>query len=408
MCGRLACLMGLTVVLALAFAGVASADMTLGLTAPPSGSGTGGCVGSSVPDLVLQLTQDPSTPYVVPAGGGQITSWSTDTAGDTVGDPLTFAVVRPNSGGTYTVVGADTETISTSSGVATFPLSTPISVTGGETLALYSSTQSCFWGGGTTPSGDTLEVLQDATTPAAGQTLSESGGGASPPGYTLDVAANLVQPDVGVSTSAGPSSATAGYPALLSSTVTNSGPGSEPITFTDNVPAGLTIDAVAAGSGTCATSAQKVTCTMSVAGGQSAPVYVVVTPTAAGSYTNSVSVLSANTDPNPANNAAAATLSVRAPAVTAPPSTAPPSTVTPKCTVPGLKGIRLPLAKQLVHLLGCTPGSVRHMHNGRVHKGNVIRTNPGSDTYAAGSKITFVVSSGPKKKDHKHHHKHHH
>ena len=42
-----------------------------------------------------------------------------------------------------------------------------------------------------------------------------------------------------VATSVGSSKVTAGYPALLSSTITNGGPGNGPVQFTDNVPGGL-------------------------------------------------------------------------------------------------------------------------------------------------------------------------
>jgi len=89
-----------------------------------------------------------------------------------------------------------------------------------------------------------------SSAPTAGQTLSSSGGGgSSPPRTTLNVAAAVVQgEDAGVTTSAS-SGTLAGGQAPLSSTVTNAGPLSGPITFTDNVPAGLTVTAAVAGQG---------------------------------------------------------------------------------------------------------------------------------------------------------------
>jgi hypothetical protein len=198
-----------------------------------------------------------------------------------------------------------------------------------------------------------------------------------------------VAQDAGVSTSAAPSNATAGYPALLTSTVTNGGPDTGPITFKDSVPAGLTINSVGAGSGTCTTSGQQVTCTITGLGvGQSALVDIAVTPTAAGNYTNAVSVSDAPgfTDSNSGNNSASAALPVGV-------------AHSPNCVVPKLKGFRVAFAKQLLHLLGCTT-RVKHAHSNSVHKGDAVRTKPGKGTYAFGKKVTIIASSGPKKKHH--------
>lgn len=410
---KFVCLAGVVVALGFVFTGVASADMTLGLVTQPSGSSPGGCSsGAPAPPhpTLVQSAQDPTTPYFAPASGA-VTQWQTNVTGDTPGAALTFAVMRPASGGDYTVVGADNETIPNplpAGDVATFKLSAPIAVEAGDTLALYSSSAGvvCFFSGGSTPSGDNVISADDpAPPPSPGQTLTSS-----PPcfpggGCTLDVAATLAPAiqDAGVSTTAGPSNATAGYPALLSSTVTNAGPGSSPITVTDSVPAGLTINGTAAAPGACTTSGQKVTCTITGLGvGQSGIVDIVVTPTASGNYANGVStaVNSPFTDPNPANDSASATLTVQ-PKPVATGSTPPPPPL--KCAVPKLKGLSLPFVKHLLHLLNCTAGRVHHTHSRSVRKGHVIRTSPGAGTYAAGHKVALVVSSGPpKKKRHKH------
>jgi Domain of unknown function DUF11/PASTA domain len=392
------CAVGLGLLFAFSANAAASTSTTLGSTTVPSGAMEGACSEAPYP-TVVQSAQDPTTPYFVPAGGGVITQWQTNVTGDTPGAPLTFAVVSPSSGGDYTVVGADSETIPDplpASGVATFTLASPLAVEAGDTLALYSSSPdvACFFGGGSTPLDANIVAVDDAAPPpSAGQTLTpaESCAEAGVSGCTLNVAANLVQSeDAGVTTSAVPSNGTAGYPALLSSTVSNGGPASAPITFTDTVPSGLTINAAAAGQGACSMSGQTVTCTITgLPPGQSAPVDVVVTPTATGSYTNTVSVAASLTDPNAANNTASATLTVGA------------SASARKCAVPKLKGVKLSLAKQLLHPLGCKAGPVRHAHSKSVHKGFVIGTRPGPGTYAAGRKITLLVSSGPAKKHHK-------
>lgn len=412
---RLVGLAGSAVVLGFVFTGVACADTTLGSTTPPSGSTTHECTTPAPYPTLVQSAQDASTPFFAPTGGA-ITQWQMNVTGDTAGAPITFAAVRATAGGDYTVVGADNETVPSplpASGVATFVLSSPIVVDTGDTLALYSSSNGvgCYFSGGSTPASDNIASVDDAVPPpSAGQTLTSPETCGEMGGCTLNVAATLVTTqDAGVTIATGSSDATVGYPALLSWTVTNNGPAAGPITLTDAIPAGLTVNAVAAGSGTCTTSGQQVTCTIAgLDSGQSAPVDIVVTPTAAGSYSNgaSVAVSSPNTDPNTTNNTALATLTVHttaAPAapvapVTPPASAAPAAPVTPKCVVLRLNGIRLSFAKQLMHLLDCTAGSVRYAHSRSVQKGYVIATSPGPGTYTAGRKIAFVVSSGPKKK----------
>lgn len=87
--------------------------------------------------------------------------------GDTPGASVTFAVARPISGGDYTVVGTDNETIPNplpASGVASFTLTNPIAVQAGDTLALYSSSSGvgCYFFGGSTPASDNLVSIPDA------------------------------------------------------------------------------------------------------------------------------------------------------------------------------------------------------------------------------------------------------
>src|SRR5436305_4515352 len=141
----ISCIAGATVSLLFAFSGVASADVTLGNVTPPTGSDPGTCFqGPGGNDAFAQLTDDPSAPYTVPAGGGAIGSWETNTAGDAPGTPLTLVILRPTSGGSFTVVGVDNETLPSplpANNIATFTLSTPIVVQAGDKLALYSSTE---------------------------------------------------------------------------------------------------------------------------------------------------------------------------------------------------------------------------------------------------------------------------
>lgn len=205
----------------------ATADgATLGVTAPPVGSSPGPCSGSVPgPNIYGVNADDPSTPYFVPAGGGQITQWQTYTAGDTPGSSLTFAVLRPAGVGSYTVVGADTEVLPNplpSSNIASFTLSAPIQVAAGDSLALsVSADEACFFYGGSVPTDDTLFDAMGVYPAVTGETVTVAGG-LGPD--ALNVAATLSRnQDAGVQTSVFPSSTDNSGAALLRSVVTMSG-----------------------------------------------------------------------------------------------------------------------------------------------------------------------------------------
>jgi hypothetical protein len=391
-------LAGLIAWLVIASASVANADVIIGSTTPFSTAAVfGGCPhGTSGQDVLFQYTQGPDTTYTVPAGGGLIESWSTDAAHDLPGEPLTLVLLRKTPGHDYLVVGTDAEMLPSPLpfGVSTFNLTTPIVADAGDILGLYSSSSAptCSFG----QAGDTANTLNElgvpTSAPIAGQTLSiDQGPGQSPPAYQLDASADVapLTQDAGVTTAAAPPNAAAGRQALLSSSVTNSGPGTGPITFVDHVPAGTTIASAVAGLGTCLTSGQTVTCTINgLTSGQSAPVDVVVTPTGPGNYANIVSVAVAAevTDPNAFNNNAAATLAV-GPAVAA-----------PMCVVPKrLINAPATLAKTVLGDLGCNTKTT-HKHSKNVHSGDVINTTPGAGTYPEGRLVTVSVSSGPNKR----------
>jgi Domain of unknown function DUF11 len=399
----LACMGGVAALLLCAVPAVANADVMLGSTTQPANSQPNSCS-----TTIGQYTSDPSTPYTVPPGSGDITQWQISTANDAstaAGSPIALVVLKPVGANTYTVAADDVEALPNplpASNIASFTPSTPLAVSGGEILGLYSSGGvTCFWQGGATPQGDSLIAFSPFTQPTPGETLTQLPGasGMSGPGFTLDLAATLVTPlDASVTASVPPQSALLGDAALLAATVGDLGPNSAPITFTDDVPAGLQIDSATVGSGSCTVSGQQVDCTVTgLAPGQSAPVNIVVTPSAAGAYVNSVTVEpSSAPDPNPANNSASATLTVTAPP--APPAPAGvTASVTPKCVVPSFKGISATFAKRVLGLLGCRVGTVRKVHS-RVAKGAVAKTLPGAGTYAGGRLVALQVSSGPKPK----------
>jgi hypothetical protein len=186
---------GLTLAFAIAIAGTASGDTMLGSTSQPSGSTLHGC---GTNEVVNQVTSDPSTPYSVP-GSGTITQWQTFAAPDTPGAPVMLVVLRP-VGASFSVVGADAQTIpNPAPAVASYTLATPIQVSGGETLGLYTNSSGsvgCYFSGGSTPAADTLAGLGAPSQPAPGQTLNRVISD-SPGGYTMNLAANFVPAPTG-------------------------------------------------------------------------------------------------------------------------------------------------------------------------------------------------------------------
>jgi len=317
-----------------------------------------------------------------------------NTTGSTAGQALTFLVLRKVTDTSYSVVATDARTLPTPlppSGVASFTLTTPITVAAGDTLGLYSTTTAtCYFSGGSTSTADSLFALTPSGTPTPGQTLTMPGP-TSPAGYTMAMSAEFDGTmDAAVSASAGPAGAVAGGLAQLSALVTNGGPGSSPITFTDTVPAGLTIASAIAGLGTCSTSGQNVTCTISnLAPGQSAPVAITVVPKSSGTYPNSVAVSGAPlTDPNPANNAASTSLVVKAG----------PRDATKVCIVPPLARTPLAAARRVLRGLHCRVGKVKRAPSRKVHRGDVISASPSRGVHKAGTRVKLKVSSGPPRK----------
>jgi uncharacterized repeat protein (TIGR01451 family) len=391
-------------VAALAVPALASADTTLGTVTQPSGSTAEACPNSSPNQVLISGTESDNTltgPYAVPSSTAPevLTQWDVNAAGASSGTQVTLVVLRYNiAEDAFAIIGADSETLNATglpaSNVETFTLSSPIPVQGGDLIGLYlgATTQglTCYWSGGSITS-DQVDDYGVAGPPSAGEQTTPVGNG----GFTdslLNIGATIVplSYDAAVSLSSDPSNAVVGQPAILSATVTNNGPLSGPITFTDHQPTGLTIQSASIGSGTCAVLTATITCTTdTLAAGQSTKVVMVVAPTAAQSYTDSGTVsLPAGTDPNSANNSASTTLKVSAVAV-------------PKCVVPKLGGASESLAKKLLPLLDCKVGKVKTTTSKSVAKGDVISTSPGAGSYAAGRSIGITISSGkpkPKKK----------
>jgi hypothetical protein len=360
--------------------GVAGATtFTIGSTTQPSGSTANACIQTGI---FSQIAGDAGT-FTLPAGG-QVTQWQTNTAGETPGTAISLVALAPESG-LYRVEAIDHETVpSPAGGVATFTPASPIMASAGDVLGISGvSGATCYWTSGSTPLTDQTSLFGTLVL-SPGVVL--GAGGTGP--FAVNLAATVVSSeDSAVTTAVQPRTVTAGGLALLASTVTDKGPASNPLTFTDAVPSGLKIANALTPAGSCTTLGQVVTCTLTgLTSGQSAPVDIVVTASA-GTFTNSVTLTqpSAATDPVTANNKSAAKF------------TATKATVA-KCVVTSLANVPLGTAKKLLKALDCKVGKVSKSSSSTVAKGNVIKTKPGTGSYPAGKSIAIVESSGPKSK----------
>lgn len=124
--------------------------------------------------------------YVVPAGGGVITSFSFGLDSSTADEQLDFEVLRPNGDGTYNVVGnTGLQTLSSGTGVETFPANIPVS--GGEVLGFWTGTEQTFCG--RDAAGDTVLGIPASSDPPVGYTVG-SGFGINP-NLSLNESAHL-------------------------------------------------------------------------------------------------------------------------------------------------------------------------------------------------------------------------
>ncbi|MGB0096826.1 MAG: hypothetical protein WBP81_30340 [Solirubrobacteraceae bacterium] len=121
-------LLGVGLVFAVLPAGSALADATIGQTGggPSCQPGSGAVYG------------DPT--YVVPSGGGTITSFSFRSDTTDSGDTLDFLVLRPTGGGSYTVVGeTGLFTLAGNGTVEKFPANIPVQA--GDIIGFWAWTQ---------------------------------------------------------------------------------------------------------------------------------------------------------------------------------------------------------------------------------------------------------------------------
>jgi uncharacterized repeat protein (TIGR01451 family) len=118
--------------------------------------------------------------------------------------------------------------------------------------------------------------------------------------------------DLTVSKSDSPDPVEVGQTLTYSLQVRNNGPdGATNVELTDTLPSTVTFGSVTSSQGSCGQAGGVVTCNLgTLADDGLATVTVRVTPTTEGSITNSVSVASAESDPNVGNNSASVTTTV--------------------------------------------------------------------------------------------------
>ena len=214
-------------------AGSALADTTIGKT----GSNGAQCFNLFVGD----------TNYVVPSGGGKITSFSFESDGTNTGEQVDFLVLRQVSGSSYKVVGKSGLEPLAGTGLETFSAS--VSVQAGDVLGLYggAALHNCLH------SGNGVSVETVGADPAVGDTLDFSQTLAN---QDVNESANLVAPP-SIAKAFSPTRVNVDGTSALTFTITN--PNSTTtqtgVAFTDTLPSGLVVSTPNALSNTCGGSA---------------------------------------------------------------------------------------------------------------------------------------------------------
>jgi hypothetical protein len=161
------CGAALVCALALVPAGSALADTSIGQTGASDVIVCGG-------QQVLADTQ-----YVVPSGGGFITSFSFQSESGNAGSQLDFLVLRPAGGSTYQVIGRTGLVTLAGTGVETFSPPALIAARAGDIIGWWNPSDigHCLRpasGGGTT--GGAVGVDQTTPDPSVGGAVSLTGG----------------------------------------------------------------------------------------------------------------------------------------------------------------------------------------------------------------------------------------
>jgi uncharacterized repeat protein (TIGR01451 family) len=234
------------------------------------------------------------------------------------GQPVTYTITVSNAG-PDPVIGASVMDL------------VPAALMGPTWTCKASPGSSCVAGGSGNIS-DTVDLLVGGTAtytlagtvdPAATGTLANTATVAAPPGTNEPNPANnsatdtdtlTPEADLALTKTASPDPAPPGSPLTYDLTVSNAGPSdATSVTVVDTLPAGVTFVSSIPGPPTCVLAGTTLTCDLGpLSPGANATVTIVVTVNAApGDLVNTATVSGSGNDPDPANNSASATTTVR-------------------------------------------------------------------------------------------------
>ncbi|MFN7944385.1 MAG: IPT/TIG domain-containing protein [Blastocatellia bacterium] len=239
-------------------------------------------------DLEVALSSSPSNPVTV--GSGQ---------------NISYSMTVYNNGPTSTATGVVlTDTLPTGT---TFVSATPTS----GNCSVSSGVVTCNLGNIPSSAGVTI-VVTPTTAGKLTNSISVTGTlpDNNPANNTASISnsVNAASADLSLAMNSSPVAVTltAGQNISYSISVTNNGPSvASGITVTDTLPSGVTFVSASSAGGNCTLSNGTVTCNLNnLNSGSGHNVSIVVTPTTAGTVTNSASVSSSSTDNNSSNNSA--------------------------------------------------------------------------------------------------------
>jgi uncharacterized repeat protein (TIGR01451 family) len=168
-----------------------------------------------------------------------------------------------------------------------------------------------FGDGGSSEEKDPVHVYQSAGNYTVSLTVTGQGGTNKKTKTDYITVTNPA--DLSVSLTDSPDPVLLGATLTYSLQVSNAGPGAASgVVLTDTLPGDIVFVSAQGSQGSCSESSSHVTCSLGeLAGGAGAAVQIAVQPKAAGTITNTATVAANVTDPNPANNTATVTTSVK-------------------------------------------------------------------------------------------------
>ncbi|HLI57137.1 MAG TPA: DUF11 domain-containing protein, partial [Actinomycetota bacterium] len=294
-----------------------SATVTIVVTPPSAGSLSNvATVGSSTPDPTpANNSVTTTTTANTPAASADLSiGASAAPSPATAGNPVTYTVTVGNDGPSSATGVQVTDTLD--SGV-TFSSASASQGSCGQASGVVT----CSLGGLVSGGSATVTIVVTPQSAGSISNVATVGSTTSDPNpannsatTTTTVSAAAASADLSVTATASPDPATAGSPVTYTVAVANAGPSTATaVHLTDTLPAGTTFGSAAAAQGTCTVSTGVLTCAIgSVSDGATVPVVLVLTPAAAGTLANSMTVAGNETDPNEANNAVTVTIPVTA------------------------------------------------------------------------------------------------